>query len=249
MKDYIARVLTTKAPVTEELIGRLTSQETVDILHGLIGLQTETGEFADRFKRSIFYGKMPDNVNFAEEVGDILWYLGIILNALGLTFEQCMEANIAKLAERYKKAGKFSEMEALTRNLDSERQVLETNLVARKEEIYGDDKWTATKEQRRQTLIENQKTARLSLMDRLLLEALQKEFGEYQDRVAPLHKGHGYTPEGFAPCTREPNHTGPCAHPLLADPDLKHGTIPNRNLPKQPIVSDSDFDPSQHHSY
>lgn len=26
--------------------------------------------------------------------------------------------------------------------------------------------------------------------------------------------GHGYTPPGYASCTREAGHSGPCAHPL-----------------------------------
>ena len=32
--------------------------------------------------------------------------------------------------------------------------------------------------------------------------------------------GHGFTPPGFAPCPREPNHEGPCAH-AFDEPETK----------------------------
>ena len=36
-----------------------------------------------------------------EEAGDILFYLTGLLNELGLTINECMEANVEKLSKRY----------------------------------------------------------------------------------------------------------------------------------------------------
>ena len=119
---YIADALRTESPVTPELVERLTGIPR-DI-HALMGLVTETGELVDAFKRFIFYGKPVDEVNIKEEIGDLFWYLAILCDAHRLGFESVMAANIEKLRARYPQ--KFDEEKALFRDLDEERQVLET---------------------------------------------------------------------------------------------------------------------------
>jgi hypothetical protein len=47
------------------------------------------------------YQKQLDINNVIEEAGDILFYLTGLLNELGLTINDCMEANVAKLSKRY----------------------------------------------------------------------------------------------------------------------------------------------------
>lgn len=94
-----------------------------DIIHAAIGIATEAGEFLDPIKKSMFYGKPVDLVNMDEEVGDILWYIAIYLNARGLTFERIFAQNNAKLKKRY--PDKFNEHQALNRDLLGERKVLE----------------------------------------------------------------------------------------------------------------------------
>jgi len=59
-----------------------------------------------------------------EEVGDILWYCAIILKYTGHTFGDAMERNIAKLEKRY--PDKFTEEDAVNRDLVSERKELES---------------------------------------------------------------------------------------------------------------------------
>lgn len=92
-----------------------------------MGLLTEAGEFADKFKRHIFYAAPLDMTNSAEEVGDIMWYLSILLDHVGIDWEQCMQANIAKLKKRY--GDKYAHHAALNRDLDGERKTLEENLA------------------------------------------------------------------------------------------------------------------------
>jgi NTP pyrophosphatase (non-canonical NTP hydrolase) len=95
--------------------------------HGSIGLCTEVGEFQDQLKRWKFYGKDLDKINLIEEVGDLLWYISIILSALDTTYEEAMIANILKLHKRYPE--KFSSQHSLIRNLDVERKSLESSLT------------------------------------------------------------------------------------------------------------------------
>ena len=93
------------------------------LLHATLGLVTEAGEFADSVKRSLFYNKEFDKVNAIEEIGDILWYCALALDHVGSSFEHAMEINIAKLAKRY--PDKYSDYNALNRDLESERKILE----------------------------------------------------------------------------------------------------------------------------
>jgi NTP pyrophosphatase (non-canonical NTP hydrolase) len=95
----------------------------VDLLHAGIGMSTESAEFLDALKKHMFYGKPLDTVNLKEEVADQLWYCALALRALGANFEEVMETNIAKLKARY--PNKFDEEKALTRDLETERKILE----------------------------------------------------------------------------------------------------------------------------
>jgi NTP pyrophosphatase (non-canonical NTP hydrolase) len=121
--DYIAKVLVTESVDMPKIAERLQDPRMIRLLHGMMGLTTETGEFADQLKKHIFYGKEMDEINLMEEIGDLLWYVGILLDELGFSFEEVMERNIAKLQARYK--GAFTETRAIGRDLDIERQTLE----------------------------------------------------------------------------------------------------------------------------
>lgn len=53
--------------------------QTIRLLHFLMGLQTEVGEFLDQLKRHWFYGAELDVINLAEELGDLSWYNGCVV--------------------------------------------------------------------------------------------------------------------------------------------------------------------------
>jgi NTP pyrophosphatase (non-canonical NTP hydrolase) len=105
--------------------------EILRLLHMGIGVATEGGEFLDMLKKHIFYGKPLDRVNLAEEIGDLMWYIAGVCNAMGLRLEDVMSTNIAKLAKRYPEkftddaANRFTEEAAINRDLDIEREVLD----------------------------------------------------------------------------------------------------------------------------
>jgi NTP pyrophosphatase (non-canonical NTP hydrolase) len=68
-------------------------------------LQGELGELASLVQKWLWYGKAMTlgdvRQKIKDEAGDVLWYLAELLSAFGLTLEEVMVANVAKLAVRY----------------------------------------------------------------------------------------------------------------------------------------------------
>ena len=94
------------------------------IEHSIDGIVTEAGELADAAKRVKWYGTKIDTVNVLEECGDMLFYLDKLIRACDSNFNDVIEMNMKKLAKRYK-GHKFTEDQAVHRDTDKERVVLE----------------------------------------------------------------------------------------------------------------------------
>lgn len=101
------------------------------ILHAIMGMVTETGELMDLLKKHIFYGKLYSKAQLEDELGDTIWYLILLCNALGISMEKIMEKNIAKLRVRYPE--KFTSENALNRDLKKEEEVFECEHVWKEE--------------------------------------------------------------------------------------------------------------------
>ena len=86
----------------------------VMILWNAIGLGGESGEIEDLIKKGILHGHGVDREKLKKELGDCLWYIAGLATQYGFTLEDVMEANIAKLKERYP-AG-FSNEASINRN-------------------------------------------------------------------------------------------------------------------------------------
>ena len=97
-------------------------------IHGIIGAATECGELLEALSLALRDGSELDAVNIKEETGDVFWYLAILAKSQGFTFEECQETNIAKLRKRF--PDKFTEYDALNRDLNAERNVLENKPTA-----------------------------------------------------------------------------------------------------------------------
>lgn len=65
-----------------------------------------------------------DQVHLLEETGDLEWYLAIAYRWLARLPEDARKVNIAKLQKRF--PGKFSDFDAVNRDLVTERLTLET---------------------------------------------------------------------------------------------------------------------------
>lgn len=89
--------------------------------HAQKGLSGEVGEIAGALERYIHYGQEPlDIPNIKEELGDVLWYVALMCNALGFDLGDVMECNIHKLKKRY--PDKYSDFQALEENRDREAE-------------------------------------------------------------------------------------------------------------------------------
>lgn len=94
------------------------------ILHGLIGVLTEATELAEHLQVVLAGESELDSVNVKEEIADCMWYMAILADTMGFTFEEVQATNISKLKARYPE--KFTEEKAVNRDLDTERKILET---------------------------------------------------------------------------------------------------------------------------
>jgi len=98
LSDYVEL-----ACVTESIVDPIEGLES-RMLHGLIGLCTESGELLDAMKKHLYYGKDLDTVNMLEEIGDLCWYLAIICDVSGLDFavqiEKAIEFKVIKQEKR-----------------------------------------------------------------------------------------------------------------------------------------------------
>ena len=72
-----------------------------DLMHAALGLSGEAGEFSDAIKRHLVYGKPLDRTNAFEELGDILWYVALACESLGVDMSEIAKLNLDKLRIRY----------------------------------------------------------------------------------------------------------------------------------------------------
>lgn len=77
----------------------------------------------DAVKKAKIYGRELDTVNLIEEAGDLMWYLAILADDLGVSFEEIWERNINKLHVRFPE--KYTDHHAENRDLKNERAALE----------------------------------------------------------------------------------------------------------------------------
>jgi NTP pyrophosphatase (non-canonical NTP hydrolase) len=84
-----------------------------NLLHMVIGISGEAGELLDAVKKAVIYRKELDRANVIEEIGDIEFYLEGLRQELGVSREECLAANVAKLQKRY--GDKYSDSAAQIR--------------------------------------------------------------------------------------------------------------------------------------
>ena len=102
---------------------KLQNQNYVRGLHHALGIGTKVIELQYSFKRALFYNTALDIINIKEELGDVMWYIAGMCNTFGFSLEEVMQINIDKLKKRF--PNNFNENDAINRNLDEERKVLE----------------------------------------------------------------------------------------------------------------------------
>lgn len=118
-------------PTHQELVSALTkpgedvltglTPHTANLLHMAVGVSGEAGELLDAVKKAAIYVKPLDRANVVEELGDLEFYMEGLRAALGITREECLEANIDKLSKRYHQ-GRYTNDQAQER---ADKQELE----------------------------------------------------------------------------------------------------------------------------
>ena len=71
------------------------------LLTAALGLCGESGEVADRIKKWRYHGHELGHDDLVKELGDVLWYLALAAEHLGVSLESVAQANINKLWARY----------------------------------------------------------------------------------------------------------------------------------------------------
>jgi NTP pyrophosphatase (non-canonical NTP hydrolase) len=66
-----------------------------------MGLAGEVGECVDVLKKYIFHDHSLDKGKLALELGDVLWYLTALCNALEIPLKEVIDKNVEKLRKRY----------------------------------------------------------------------------------------------------------------------------------------------------
>lgn len=82
--------------------------------HGAMGITSEAGEVADWIKKHVIYGQELNVRELKKELGDVLWYLHLILLELGSDPQEIYQMNADKLSARYSSL-KFSTQESKER--------------------------------------------------------------------------------------------------------------------------------------
>lgn len=85
-----------------------------DLLHMAVGVSGEAGELLDAVKKAAIYNKPLDHENMIEELGDLEFYMSRVRQLIGVTRDEVLEHNYAKLSKRYA-AGKYSNEQAQDR--------------------------------------------------------------------------------------------------------------------------------------
>jgi NTP pyrophosphatase (non-canonical NTP hydrolase) len=71
------------------------------IANATLGLAGEVGEVVEPIKKHLFHGRSLDIGNLTKELGDVLYYVAILADELGITLEDVATTNTLKLRERY----------------------------------------------------------------------------------------------------------------------------------------------------
>ena len=96
--EYQKQAKTTDLPYPDPLMGTTIS---------VLGLTGEAGEVADKWKKLLAYKNAKisaeDLKELEKELGDVLWYLAVFADNLGLKLDDIARHNLQKLADRYKR--------------------------------------------------------------------------------------------------------------------------------------------------
>ena len=96
-----------------------------NVIHAALGIGGEAGEILDHVKKWAFNNRLLDHNHLVAEVGDLMWYLNLLVSSLGTTWDHVLSVNISKLEARYPDL-KFDAERCLNRDLAAEKAAMES---------------------------------------------------------------------------------------------------------------------------
>ncbi len=72
-----------------------------ETMNAALGIAGEGGEVADVIKKTFFHAEKSRREELKLELGDLMYYTAKLMNLYGFTLDEILEANKAKLFERY----------------------------------------------------------------------------------------------------------------------------------------------------
>lgn len=71
------------------------------MMNALLGLAGESGGVCDYMKKVLFHDEEFDKDVLVAELGDLLWYVNLLLSSIEVDWSEVFEKNIKKLSKRY----------------------------------------------------------------------------------------------------------------------------------------------------
>lgn len=93
---------------------RTANEQCLNLANAGLGLTGEAGEAADLIKKHLFHGHELDKEALVKELGDVLWYVALAADLIGVKLADIMLLNVAKLRARYPEG--FSEERSRNRD-------------------------------------------------------------------------------------------------------------------------------------
>lgn len=131
--DYVKNVLVTEARDFAPLQERFQQVRTIRLLHGAIGLASELAEIREMAQKVEI-----DEVNLKEEMGDLCWYMGIMISELAFNPEDIFKerrinARIASLQSDLRRQHLNMHIDGMTIDIGEMVDLLKKNLMYGKE--------------------------------------------------------------------------------------------------------------------
>jgi NTP pyrophosphatase (non-canonical NTP hydrolase) len=66
-----------------------------------LGIAGESGEVVDTLKKVLYHSHELNVTELSKEIGDLLWYMVLLCDTIGVRLDDVMQANVEKLQKRY----------------------------------------------------------------------------------------------------------------------------------------------------
>ncbi|WP_312372705.1 nucleoside triphosphate pyrophosphohydrolase family protein [Lachnoclostridium sp.] len=96
-----------------EIVDQRITKDIGQVFNACLGLSGEVGEINDLIKKAVYHGHELDEMEMLKELGDVMWYVAMMADALGVSMQFIADININKLMKRYPEG--FSEHASINR--------------------------------------------------------------------------------------------------------------------------------------